>query len=690
MQQPPVAPKRPKSITQHGQTRVDNYAWLRDANWKDFIKGQLNFADPEVKKYLEQEAAYTEKMMASTKDLQEKLYQEILGRIREDDETYPFPRNEFFYYQRTEKGKNYPILCRKKGSIENPEECYFDVNKEAEGKALFILGRTSPSPDNRHLAYAYNLTGSMERTIKVRNLETGKDLDWSIEDTTGDFFWVDTETLMFVERGPESRGQKVYEVSLAEGPQKMRLVFDKPSELNNMFLGINHTTDRQYHILEMMSGGTSLLYFKKKEEAKFREYLRGENDISYSLEHRDGQFYILTNEGEHHNYLVYQTPAAKPARENWQVFLPERDNVYLKGFEIYGRKLVLVRKNNELAIPELSIVDLDTKNEKVVKMEDEAYTLSLLGAYDPNSPTVRASLESPRHPSQDLEIDLGTGQVKVLHTKEVPNFDPKNYELKRLFASGHDGAKIPLTVLYKKGFKQDGSAPAFVYGYGSYGMGMPAFFSPAIFSLVDRGFVYVVAHIRGGDEKGYEWYLDGKLKKKMNTFRDFISSCEYLIQQKYTSKGQIAINGGSAGGLLMGAVTNMAPDLFKAVVADVAFVDVINTISDETLPLTPPEWEEWGNPITSQEDFQYMMQYSPYDNIEKKPYPAMLYNSGISDEQVTYWEPAKMVAKLREHKTDNNLLLLHIKMHAGHAGASKRYEAIRDKAFSYAFVLEQF
>ncbi len=686
----PTAPKRPKTILQHGETRIDNYAWLRDDNWREFVKGSLDFADPEVKTYLEQEARYTEEQMASTAGLQQQLYKEILGRIREDDETFPFPREEYFYYQRTEAGKDYPILCRKHKSISAPEEIYFDVNKEASGKKLFILGRTSPSPNNQLLAYGFNLTGSMERTIQVRDLKTGQDFPWALEDTTGDFFWVDRETLMYVERGPESRGQKVYQLNVNKGLSSRELIYDKPADLNNMFMGIGHTTDREYHLVEMASGGTSLVYVKKKSERQFKEFARGDDDISYSLEHRDGEFYILTNEGEHHNYMVYKTPVSKPDRKHWQEFLKERPNIYLKGFEIYGRKMVLVRKNNELAIPEISIVDLDTRSELVVKNEDEAYTLSLLGAYDPNSKTVRAALESPKHPNQDLEIDLNTGVVQVLHTKQVPNYDPNQYELKRLFATAHDGVKIPLTVLFKKGIKKDGKAPAFVYGYGSYGMGMPAFFSPAVFSLVDRGFVHVVAHIRGGDEKGYEWYLDGKLKKKMNTFRDFISACEFLIDEKFTTKGQIAINGGSAGGLLMGAVTNMAPDFFKAVVADVAFVDVMNTISDASLPLTPPEWEEWGNPIENKEDYKYMMQYSPYDNVERKAYPSMLYNSGISDEQVTYWEPAKMVAKLRDYKTDSNLLLLHIKMHAGHAGASKRYEAIQDKAFNYAFVLKSF
>lgn len=685
---PPFAEKRPKTIEQHGSKRVDEYHWLRDANWQKFIQGDLDFADLAVKSYLDSEASYTQECMRDTDGLQNKLYEEILGRIKEDDETYPWKKGDWYYLSRMEKGKEYPQFCRRKGRPDGDEKVYLDVNKEAEGQALYMMGRASVNEAGDRLAWCFNLTGSLERTLKVRDLNTGKDFPWQVENTTGAFLWVNDKEIAFIERGPQSRGQKIWQFSVLEGPDKKRLIYDKPVELNNMYMNLQHTTDRKYQVLYLNSGATSEVMFRENNKDSFQHFMRGEDDVTYSLEHRNGLFYILTNEGGHQNSQVFTCPVDNTHRDSWSLYLPESPHLYISDIDIYGNTLVVIRKNNEMARPELALVDLDSKKEKLVQMKDEAYSLSFLGADDPNSPTVRISYESCIQPSQDIEVSLADASLKVLKTKEVPNYNVQNYFIKREFAIARDGEKIPLTVVTKKGFEKNGEAPAFVYAYGSYGFGMPAYFSPGIFSLVDRGFVYVIAHIRGGNEKGFQWYLDGKLDKKLNTFYDYIDACEFLIENKYTSKGRIAANGGSAGGLLMGAVTNMRPDLFGSVIADVAFVDVISTISDETLPLTPPEWEEWGNPIEDKRAFDYMMKYSPYDNVESKDYPPMLYNSGISDEQVTYWEPAKMVARLRDRKTDDNLLLLNIRMHAGHAGASKRYESIRERAFDFAFILK--
>lgn len=685
----PKAPKFPIEIEQHGHKRVDNYAWLRDKNWQKFISGDLDFADSKVKEYLDIEASFTKTKMEQTLGLQEELYQEILGRLKEDDESYPFQKNDYWYFRRTEKGKNYPILCRRHGAVDGPTEIYLDINKLAEGHQLFMLGKVLPNEANTHVAYGYNLTGSLERSLRVRDLEKGQDLNFTIPETTGDFLWLDNENILFVERGPQSRGQRVYTFNIYQGEASRTLVYDKPDKWNSMFMSVGNTADKKYLFLYLSSGSKNSVLYSPVSHIEFKDFAYGENDTQFSVESRGGQFFILTNKDQKNNYQILTCPEESPEVENWNVFLPESKAHYLSQFDIYGQKLVLLRKNTEKALPELAIVDLQTKSEIVVSFPDDAYSMSLVGAHDYQAKKIRVIYESPRQPRQDIDLDVTSGKLEVLKTQFVPNFNPEKYTVKRAFAQARDGASIPLTIIHQKDLKKDGLQPALVYSYGSYGLGYPAHFSSPLFSLVDRGFTYVIAHIRGGDDKGYEWYLDGKLQNKKNTFHDFIDSCEYLIQEKFTEKGAVSINGGSAGGLLMGVVANMRPDLFKCVVADVAFVDMINTISDETLPLTPPEWEEWGNPIESRDDFEYMMSYSPYDNIAKKDYPAMLYNSGISDEQVTYWEPAKMVAKLRDLKTDNNLLLLNIKMHAGHAGASKRYERIKEVAFNYAFILSQ-
>ncbi len=687
---PPCAPKYPKKIVQHDEARTDNYHWLRDKNWQKFLQGDLNFDNSEVKAYLEAEASYTESVMASTQEQQNKFYQEILGRIKEDDETYPFERNGYFYFQRTTEGKNYPQLFRKKGSLEAKEELYFDVNQEAEGKKLYLFSGGQPNDNNQWLAYSFNLTGSMEKTLKVRDLSTGKDFPWEVKNCTGSFMWANNEEIYFVERGPEGRGQKIFLFRVDKGPESKELIFEKPESCNDMFMSISKSKTKKVHFVYMASGSETKVYYKWSTENKFKLFSEGKNDVDFSIDHRDGCFYIRTNHGQANNYQIYKCSESNVQFSNWQIFINEQNSKYLTDFAIYGSKMLLMYKNNETAVDEVSILDLNDKTQKKVSMSEPAYTLSYSGAFDPQSTKVRFYYESCRQPSQVLDLDLLSGQFQVLKSKEVPNFNPDNYVLKREYAKGHDGEMIPLSILYKKGFKEMTNKKAFVYAYGSYGLGMPAFFSPGIFSLVDRGFVSVIAHIRGGDEKGFDWYLSGKKQNKMNTFKDYISSCEYMISQGYVKAGDIVANGGSAGGMLMGAVANMRPELFRCVIADVPFVDVINTISDETLPLTPPEWEEWGNPILNKKDYQYMMSYSPYDNIEKKEYPSMLYNSGISDEQVTYWEPAKMVAKLRELKTDNNTLLLNIKMHAGHVGASKRYEAIKERAFNFAFIMKSF
>ncbi|MEE2744592.1 MAG: S9 family peptidase [Bdellovibrionota bacterium] len=689
----PKAEKIPQKYVNHGKDRVDNYSWLRDENWQKFIHGELDFKNEKIKKYIEEENNYTQKLMEENKGLKEELYKEILGRVKEDDTTYPSQRGDYFYYQKEEKGKNYPILCRKKGSLESKEEIYFDVNKEAEGKKLFIVDRKSPSPDNNFFAYMFNTSGSLERTLKIRDLKTGKDLPWEISNTNGSFVWHNNNTdLFYIERHPDNgRGQIVYKINILKGPESKEIIFQKPQELDYMFMGIRKTCSKRFLLISPSNSSSNVTYFLDLENESSPKLIAPvEKEVQYSVEHFDDSFYFLTNNKGANNFKVMRSLISNPQKENWEIYIKEREDIFIEGFSITNKHLILESQNNSKALPEIETHHLITGDKKVIKMDQEAYSLFYQGAYDFEAKEVRYSFQSPCLPNQTIDLNLETGEKVIRKTKEVPNFNPDLYETKRVFAPSHDGKEIPLTLLYKKGLKLDGKAPALVYAYGSYGYSMPAYFSQQRFSLIERGFIYAIAHIRGGSDKGHNWYLDGKLDKKINTFKDYISCCEYLIDKNYSSKGNIVGNGGSAGGLLMGAVANMKPEIFKSIILDVPFVDVINTITDDTLPLTPPEWEEWGNPILNEQDFDYIMSYSPYDNVSSQNYPHLLFNSGISDEQVTYWEPTKMVAKLRELKKDNNFLFLNMKMHAGHSGATKRYEWIEDEAFNYAFVLKCF
>ena len=684
----PVAGKIPHTITVHGHSRTDEYHWLRDEHWQKIVAGELDFNNPEILDYLNAECAYKESQMAGCQPVKEKLYGEILSRIKEDYQSWPVKKGEFFYYYREEQGKNYPILCRRQASMTAPEEIYLDVNQEADGKDLYMFGPSVTNRANTLLAYGYNLTGSMERTIRVRNLETGLDCPWSFHNSTGSILWLDNDHLLIVERDEQARGKHVFRVNIHKGPEHKELLFSKPDEFDGMFLSLGQTTDREYLLVYLESGGSQVVYFSPRTAIDFTLFAHGTNDVVFHLDHYQGDFYILTNRDGANNFQLFKAPVSD--LQQWQLLQEQSDTISLTDIHFYNHYLVIEQKNNDRALEELVVQDMNTGQQRTVTMPDEAYELAFSGDWDHNATTVRLDYSSPVMPATVLELDLTSVQTKRVYTRDTPNFDPAKYVVKREYATARDGERIPVTIIHQQGLVRDGSHHAFIYGYGSYGYGMTAGFSSKLFSLIDRGFVYATAHIRGGDEKGYGWYLDGKMRRKMNTFYDFIDTTEYLIERGYTARQRIAINGGSAGGLLMGAVTNLRPELFGCVVADVPFVDVINTISDASLPLTPPEWEEWGNPLTSVDDFNYILSYSPYDNVQAVDYPPMLFNSGISDEQVTYWEPAKMVARLRALKTDDNLLLLNMNMHAGHAGASKRYEWIDEVAFNYAFVLHCF
>ena len=690
--QPPSAEKIPHITNNHGIERIDDYHWLRDDNWQKFIKGDIDFKNQKVFDYINAENKYTETVMEDTSQLQEDLYQEMLSRLKEDDYRAPMKHGHYFYYARIEKGKDYFYYCRKKESLEAAEEIYFDVNAEAQGRGYYSLGDLSRSEGDRYLAYSENTTGSMEYTVKVRDLESGEDLPWEAKETTGDLVWCrDYKHLYYIERDPrDGRGRALYRFPIQEGPKKRELIFERPDNLSHLFMSIYRTSDRNYIVLEFGDTNANQLYLIDARDANAQPVLfhELEKDTLISLESGKGRFYILTNSDRCINNKIMTCPEEHREKENWSEYIAHNKWIYIQRIDLYHDYLVMVVNDNKLALPKIVIRNIVNGKTSEIEMKDEAYSLNYLGALEFESKTIQFNYQSPIRPTETQEYELETGSISIVKPGECPNFNPDNYQVKRVFAPAHDGEEIPLTIVSKKEFIQDGKAPAFIYGYGSYGYSMPAYFSSNIISLVDRGFSCSTAHIRGGSDRGYRWYLDGKMDKKMNTFKDFISCCMYLINHQYSSKGKIVANGGSAGGLLMGAITNMVPELFQTVILDVPFVDVINTICDKTLPLTPPEWNEWGNPIQDKDAFEYILSYSPYDNVESKEYPNMLFNSGITDEQVTYWEPAKMVAKLRELKRDNNLLLLKIKMTAGHAGSSARYTKLREKAFDYAFILK--
>ena len=688
---PPNAKKIPKEIKQHNQTRVDNYAWLRDKNWKKFIEGDLDFHDPSVKEYLESEQAYTKQIMDHTQSSQKQIYDEILSRIVEDDISYPYQKGNYYYIQETKKGLNYPILQRKFASIDAETETYFDINKESENYDTFILGTTSVNKDGTYFAYTVNTTGSMSYSLKLKDLAKNEHTQLNITDLTDSFQWVDNENIFYIERDESGRGKTVCSINIHKGLESRQVLFTKPTSHDDMFLDMTKTPDGKYIFLHLNNGSDTVIHFKPSDsDAPFQLFVEDKDDIQYSITHKNGSFYILTNLNDKHNFMIMTCPVEDISKPNWKIFLDEEKDLYLETMALYNKYLIACYKNTATSMQEIFIINILTHEKRSLKFSTNNFCFHLIGNDDPNSYVIRFSLETPIQPSTLYDLNLESLKKITLKKSNVPNYDTSEYQTEILNATSSDGQKIPITIIYKQGTLLNSKNPLLLYGYGSYGLGITPTFNQQIFSLINRGFIYAIAHIRGGDEKGYNWYRNGKKELKKNTFEDYLSVCHFLIDQKYTKAGLITGYGGSAGGLLMGAVANMEPSIFKSIIAAVPFVDVVNTISDASLPLTPPEWEEWGNPILNKEDFEYILSYSPYDNIKTQSYPNILALTGISDEQVTYWEPAKWVAKLRELKTDNNLLLLDIKMNSGHTGASKRYQWIKDKAFEYAFILKAY
>jgi len=670
---PPVAKKIPKSTEINGRKLVDNYFWLRDKK------------NPEVKAYLEAENAYTDGVMKPTEPLQKRLYDEMLSRIKETDVDVPYQDGDYFHYSRTEAGKQYPIRCRKKGTLEAPEEVVLDVNELAKGQTFMSVGAYETSDDGNLLAYSTDNTGFRQYALAVKDLRTGKLLPDHVE-KTGSVVWAnDNTTLFYTVEDAAKRQYRLYRhIVGTTGPDD--LVYEEKDERFNIHAG--KTRSKAYVFLLSGSLTTSEARYIPADQpmAEWKVLEPRKQGVEYYPDHNGDFFYIRVNDTGR-NFRLVKAPVADPRRQNWQEVVPHRPNVMLNRLDFFKNYYVAYERENGL--PQIRVTDLGSGQSRHIDFPEPAYqTFSYINKeYDTSK--FRYSYQSFITPPSIFEYDMQDATSTLLKQKEIPGgYDRTRYQVEQLYATAADGVKVPISVVYLKGRKRDGQGPLYLYSYGSYGFPIDINFNSNIFSLVDRGIVYAVAHIRGGGELGKAWHDDGRMMHKKNTFTDFITCAEYLLAQGYGSKDKLVIEGGSAGGLLMGAVTNMRPDLFKAVVSKVPFVDVINTMLDESLPLTVPEFEEWGNP-KEKAAFDYMLSYSPYDNIRGKAYPNIMVKTSFNDSQVMYWEPAKYVAKLRTLKTDHNVLILKTNMGAGHGGASGRYDRLKEAAFDYAFILTQ-
>jgi oligopeptidase B len=669
--QPPVAKIVPKTMTVLGDTRVDNYYWMRDRK------------DPETIKYLEAENDYTKAMMKHTDKLQSTLYSEMLGRIKQTDLTVPVKRDNFYYYTRTEEGKQYSIYCRKKGSLEAPEEVLLDGNALAEGKKYFRVGNFVVSPSHKLLAYSVDFAGDETYTIRVKDLATGKLLADEIPNTYYSLEWgTDNATFFYTVLDDAKRPFKVFRHSL--GVKQDTLVYHEPDE--HFTVELSKTSSRAYILININSSVTSEVRYVSaaQPKGKFQTILPRVQETEYDVTHHGASFFIRTNDGAK-TFRLVEAPVKDPSKANWKEVIAARPDVTLEGTRAF--KDYLVVEERDRGLNKIRIQNFDGGKTHYIEFPEPVYTAGLSGNAEFDTKIVRFGYASLVTPDSVFDYNMDTRERELKKQREVlGGYDPAKYQSERIYATAADGVKIPISLVYKKGFVQNGKAPALLYGYGAYGISTDPTFSSDRLSLLDRGFVYAIAHIRGGGDLGKPWHEDGRMLKKKNTFTDFIAAAEHLVREKYTSPERLAIMGGSAGGLLMGAVTNIRPDLFAVVVAMVPFVDALTTELDETLPLTVGEWEEWGNP-KQKEYYDYIKSYSPYDNVGAAKYPNILITAGLNDPRVSYWEPAKWTAKLRAVKKDGHMLLLKTNMDSGHGGASGRYERWKENAFNYAFLL---
>lgn len=674
--QAPAAKKVPKEMTIFGDTRTDNYYWLNQRE------------DQEVLDYLNAENDYTAKGLKGTEAFQQELYDEMIARIKQTDMSVPYKYNGYYYITRFEEGNEYPVHSRKKGTLDAAEEIMLNVNELAKGFDYYAVAGLEVSPNNKMLGYGEDTLSRRKYTLRFKNLETGEMLSDQIPNTTGGLTWAnDNKTVFYTQKDDALRAYKIFKHKLGTPVSKDVEVYHEADETFSVFIyktksekylvmGSYHTLTAEYKILEADNPDGEFRIFEPRDT---------KNNLEYSIAHYGDKFYIRTNL-DAKNFRLMETPEGKTGKENWKEVIPHREDVLLEGMEVFKDHLVLSERVK--GIRQLFVKPWKAAGH-YIDFPEEAHTAYVSTNPDFDTEILRIEYQSMSTPNSIYDYDMNTREMKLLKQEEVVgDFDPANYQTERVFAKARDGVEVPISIVYKKGVKKDGSAPLMLYGYGSYGYSMEPGFSSMRLSLLDRGFIYAIAHIRGGQEMGRQWYEDGKKLKKKNTFTDFIDCAEYLIANDYTSKGNVYASGGSAGGLLMGAVVNMRPDLWNGVVAGVPFVDVVTTMLDESIPLTTGEFDEWGNP-KEKEYYEYMKSYSPYDNVEAKDYPAMLVTTGLHDSQVQYFEPAKWVAKMREMKTDNNPLFLHCNMEAGHGGASGRFKRYKDRALEYAFILDR-
>ena len=681
---PPVAEKRPRVETWHGHEKRDDYHWLKAGNWQE-VMHDPSLLPQDIRAVLEGENAYHEAVMADTKALQETLFAELKGRIKEDDSSVPAPDGAYCYYSSYVTGGQHPRFARKLRDMSGPEQVFLDGNELAKGAEYFRFGDVAISPDHSMAAWTFDDKGSEFYELRVRGVDTGKDHDDVLQNTSGDATWAaDGKSIFYTSQDENHRPLKTFHHVLGTPQSADRLVYEETD--TGKFTGVGLTHSERFIVISSHDHDTSeswIIDAANPLDAP-RLVAAREAGIEYDLEHWNGSFIIKTNRNGAEDYKIMTTPVDKPSPENWTDLIPYREGCFLVGMIVL--KNWLVRMERESALPRIAVRDMNTGEEHSIAFDEEAYSLGFGEMREYDTDILRFSYSSMTTPNQVYDYNMRDRSRVLRKTQEVPSgHEPSNYTTRRIQASAHDGEMVPITLLYRKTTKLDGTAPLWLYGYGSYGISMPAGFNTNILSLVDRGFIYAIAHIRGGQEKGRRWYKTGKLEHKTNSFRDFISCAEHLISAGFTAKGNIVAQGGSAGGMLMGAVSNMAPELFKGVVAEVPFVDVLSTMLDDTLPLTPPEWPEWGNPIEDKKAYEAIASYSPYDRVEAKDYPNILAVGGLTDPRVTYWEPAKWVARLRELKTDDNLLLLKTNMGAGHGGASGRFDRLKEVAFVYAF-----
>ncbi|XBQ15010.1 MAG: S9 family peptidase [Oceanicaulis sp.] len=683
----PTPEARPQTIEQLGRTRTDEFAWLRDDNWQEVMRDP-SVLRQDIRDHLEAENAYYNAVMEPLTALEERLYTEMRGRIKEDDASPPEKDGPWFYYTRFREGGQYPVFARRAAGEDGPvgdEQIVFDGDAEAEGIDYFDIGAVEHSPNHRYLAYAVDTKGSEFYELKIRDLETGEDVATLTDEGYGSMVWAnDSETLYWVWRDENNRPRRVYRQQI--GSAEPELIYEEAD--SGYFLGVGKTDGDTWIVLSANDHTTSEMRVFDANDPNAEPILISERDpgVEYSLTEAGGNIYVRTNAGGAVDFKIMQAPLADPRRENWSELIDHRPGVLVNG--LMGFEDWLVRMERSNALPRIVVRNLADGAEHEIAFDEEAYALGIDGGYEYDVDTMRFSYESPSTPEETYDYDMASRERTLIKRQEIPSgHDASDYVVRRLQATARDGEQVPVTLLYREGTPMDGSAPVLLYGYGSYGITIPAGFSTSRLSLVDRGMVYAIAHIRGGMAKGYQWYLDGKLDKKQNTFNDFVDAGRFLVEEGYTSEGRLVAHGGSAGGLLVGAAINQDPALFAGAIAAVPFVDVLTTMSDPTLPLTPPEWPEWGNPIEDEAAYDYIASYSPYDQVSAQDYPHVLATAGLTDPRVTYWEPAKWAARLRTRRTDDGLTLMRTNMGAGHGGASGRFDSLKERAEDYAFAL---